>query len=300
MSDLKKAYELLGLPEDASREEVERVFDIELRKSRAKSSENGEQDFELKLKAYKLITGSDDRQKIEEKSRKRYQKWGRFAGTAEKVEDFFRLYKTHVIVGIIAVIILTVATVSFVNHRQEQKRLAALPPIDLSIMYLGTFMSDMDNGGDTALEEAMLKQFPEWKRLKLTMTYLPQSDQGMGGSEMAYAQKAMAILATEKPDIYILDQASYDWIGGSGVLEQLDEEANGVLKPLLNESNKIIGRGEDDTEDHLYAIDITNSKLADQLPLGKLQMLVGLRIGSENHDKAIHFIERYLQEVPTK
>jgi hypothetical protein len=97
-----------------------------------------------------------------------------------------------------------------------------------------------------------------------------------------------------------LDQASYDWIGGSGVLENLDEYTNGVLKPLLNENNKIIGRSEDDTEDHVYAIDITNSKLAEQLPLAKQQMIVGLRIGSENHDKAIHFIERYLQEASTK
>lgn len=297
MSDLKKAYELLGLPENASREEVERVFDIELRKSRSKSSE---QDFDMKLKAYKLITGSEDRQKIEEKSRERFQKWGRFAGTAEKVEEFFRIYRTHVIVGIIAVIVLTTATVTFVNHRQEQKRLAALPPIDLSIMYLGNFMSDMDKGGDEGLEQAMLEQFPEWKRLKLTMTYLPSSDQSMGGADMAYQQKAMAILATEKPDIYILDQSSYDWIGGSGVLEKLDEEANGILKPLLNEENQIIGRGEEDTEDHVYAIDITNSKLADQLPLGKQQMIVGLRGGSENRDNAIHFIERYLQEATTK
>jgi hypothetical protein len=188
---LKKAYELLGLPEDASREEVERVFDIELKKSRAKSSEN---DFEAKLKAYKLITGSDDRQKIEEKSRKRYQKWGKLAGTAEKVEDFFRLYRTHVIVGIIAIIVLTVATVTFVNHRQEQKRLAALPPIDLSIMYLGGFMSDMDNGGDTALEQAMLDQFPEWKRLKLTMTYLPSSYGHSSNREAGYLYFGSSLL----------------------------------------------------------------------------------------------------------
>lgn len=296
MSDLKKAYELLGLPEDASREEVERVFDIELRKSRVKSSEDGESEFDMKLRAYKLITEAEDRKRIEEMSRERFQKWGRFAGTAEKADDFFRIYRTHIIVGIITVLVLTAASITFINHRQEQKRLAALPPIDLSIMYLGNFMTDMSNDGDAALEQAMLDQFPDWKRIKLIMTYLPLGDQSMGGSEVAYQQKAMAMLATEQPDIYIMDQGSYDWVDGSGVLDRLDADADGDLKPLLQENNKILGRSPDDTEDHIYAIDVTNSKLADELPLAKQQMYVGLRVDSENRDKAIHFIERYLQE----
>jgi len=297
MDELKKAYETLGLPENASKEEVEKAFERVLRKSRSKSAgaESGENEYELKLRAYKTIVEHEERSKINEMSRKRYDKWGKFAGTAEKIDDFFRLYRTHVIISVIAVIVLVAGTVAFINHREEQKRLAALPPVDLSIMFVGNYMSDQNQGGDEGLEQAMTAQFPEWKRLEVLLTYLPPQGQGVGTTEIAYQQKAMAVVATETPDIYILDESSFKWLGGGGVLEPLDEEAEGVLKPLLKEDSLVKGRTEEDTEDRIYGIRVSDSALAKELPLAMDDMIVTLRIDSKNKDKALHFIERYLE-----
>ncbi|RCX21398.1 hypothetical protein DFP94_102147 [Fontibacillus phaseoli] len=301
MDDLKRAYELLGLPENASREEVEKAFDLLLRRSRSRrpneqgDGESEESQYDLQLKAYKTIVEFEERSKIDEMSRERYGKWGKLAGNAEKVDDFFRLHKTKVIIGIIAVIALVVGITSFINHREEQKRLAALPPIDLSIMFVGNYMSDQNQGGDEGLEKAMTAQFPEWKRLKVILTYLPSQGEGVGTADLAYQQKAMAMVATEKPDVYILDENSFDWLGGGGVLEKLDSEANGVLKPLLGENSIKEGRAEEETEDHVYGIRVTDSPLAKQLPLAMQDMIITVRIGSDNKDKAIHLIERYLE-----
>ncbi|WP_334073048.1 MULTISPECIES: molecular chaperone DnaJ [Paenibacillus] len=297
MDELKRAYETLGLSENASREEVEKAFERVLKKSRSKSAEDetGESDYDLKLKAYKTIVEHEERSKINEMSRKRYDKWGKFAGTAEKIDDFFRLYRTHVIISAIAVIVLVAGTVAFINHQEEQKRLAALPPVDLSIMFIGNYMSDQNQGGDEGLEQAMTAQFPEWKRLEVLLTYLPSQGQGAGATEIAFQQKAMAVVATETPDIYILDESSFKWLGGGGVLEPLDDEAEGVLKPLLKEDSLVKGRTEEDTEDHIYGIRVTDSALAKALPLGMDDMIITLRIGSQNKDKALHFIERYLE-----
>ncbi len=301
MDDLKQAYELLGLPENASREEVEKAFETLLRKSRSRQANNpadgetGESEYDLKFKAYKMIVEHEERSKINEMSRQRYSKWGKLSATAEKIDDFFRIHKTKVIIGIIAVVALVFGITAFINHREEQKRLAALPPIDLSIMLVGNYMSDQDQGGDEGLEKAMTDQFPEWKRLKVMLTYLPPSGGSGGTADMAFQQKAMAVVATEKPDVYILDENSFNWLGGGGVLEQLDTEANGVLKPLLTDSNLMKGRAEEETEDHIYGIKVTDSTLAKQLPLAMQDMIVTVRIGSKNKDKAIHFIERYLE-----
>lgn len=301
MDDLKQAYELLGLTENASREEVEKAFELLLRKNRSRQPggqagvEMGESEYELKLKAYKTIVEFEERSKIEEMSRQRYSKWGKYAGTAEKIDDFFRLYKNHVIIGLISVLVLVVGVTAFVNRQEEKKRLAALPPIDLSVMFLGNFVSDQNQGGDEGVTQALIDLFPEWKRLEVTYNYLPSNQEGLSTTDVAFQQKAMAVVATERPDVYILDSNSFYWLGGGGVLENLDPEAEGVLKPLLEEGNVFKGQTEEDTEEHVYGIKVTDSALAKKLPLNMQDMIITVRIGADNKDKAIHFIERFLE-----
>lgn len=302
MTDLKQAYETLGLPENASREDVEKAFDLQLRKSRKRQqdADGEESEFSIKLKAYKQIVEYEDRLIIQGKSQERYSKWGKFSGTAEKVDDFFRLYKFRVIISVIALIVLIVGINAFINHREEQKRLAALPPIDLSVLYIGNFITNDNGGGGTAeLEKAMIEQFPEFKRFSVNLSFLPP--EGADSSDFAYRQKAMAILATERPDIYIVDKSTLEWIGGGGgVLQNLDTEAEGVLKPLLTTNNTIKTRTEDDTTDHIYGIDVSNSPLFNQLPLSKQEAIITVGAGSKNFDKAIMFIQKYLEGTQTE
>lgn len=302
MDELKKAYELLGLPENASREEVEKIFDIELRKSRSRSHSNpaetnGEAPFDQILKAYKLITGHEDRQKIETKSRERYKKWGKLAGTAEKTDDFFRINKSRVIIGIIAAIVLIVGLVSFMNHRAEQQRLASLPPIDLSVMFIGNFVSDPRYENEEQLGFAMAEPFPEWNRFETIVTFVPPREDNMSSAGLAYQQKAMAMLSTEDPDIYILDQSSFEWTVSGGILENLDDQYESKLKSLItNEADVKKFQTEDDTSPHVYGIRVADTKLANELPIAKEDMIVALRIGTENKDKAIQFIKQFYEQ----
>ncbi|SDF78275.1 hypothetical protein SAMN04488542_11717 [Fontibacillus panacisegetis] len=302
MDELKKAYELLGLPENASREEVEKAFDIELRKSRSRQNTNsteasGESEFDQKLKAYKLITGHEDRQKIETMSRERFEKWGKHAGTAQKLDDFFRIYKSRVIIGVLAAIILIVGLTTYLNHREEQQRLASLPPIDLSMMFIGNFTSDPKYENEEALGFAMAEPFPEWSRFETTITYLPSKTENMTSADLAYQQKAMALLSTEEPDIYILDQASFDWLSDGGILENLDTEYNDQLKTLItNDSDVKKAQTKEDTQPHVYGIRVADTTLAGQLPVAKEDMIISLRIGSsENKNKAIQFIKHFFE-----
>ncbi|MGG6311297.1 molecular chaperone DnaJ [Paenibacillus macerans] len=297
--NLKQAYELLGLPENASREEVEKAFDILLRKSRSRTQDGSSEEYDRQVKAYKLIIQAEEQQKIAELSRKRYGKWGKFAGTAEKVDDFFRLYKNYVIIGLIALVVIIFGTNAYLDHREEQRRLAALPPVDLSVLMIGNFITDEENGGIDALEQAMAAQIPGFKRVEIELVFLPpQGEAGMGSADMAYQQKAMAVVATSSPDIYITDKGSFEWLARGSAFLNLDEEAAGELKPVLHGDDAVKTKTDEDTAEHVYGIDVTDSELVNQLPLAKQEMIIGLRGDTKNKDKAIQMIEQYLESTP--
>lgn len=292
MDELKKAYEQLGLPENASREEVEQAFDMVLRKSRSrKGADESDSEYERSLRAYKLITEHEDHRKIEQMSQERFAKWGKFAGTAEKIDDFFRIYRTRVIIGIIAIIVLIFGINALVDYRAEQKRIAALPPLDLSILFIGNFAVDEMNNGEEALEQAILAQFPEWNRVDLQIVYVPEQ------GEMVYRQKAMAVIATEKPDLYIIDKPTFEWISGGGGFKSLQEESNSVLNPILPDHAALRAQAEEDPEPQVYAIDLTASELADQLPLAKKELIAALGWNEERYDNPLLFIKRYLENM---
>lgn len=298
--NLKQAYAMLGLPENASRQELEREFDILLRKSRSRQLDPGEtEEIERKIQAYKRIVETEEQRKIDDLRRQRYAKWGKFAGTAEKIDDFFRLYRTHVIIGLIALVAIIYGTNAYLDHREEQKRLAALPPVDLSIMMVGNYMTDDQNGGVDAVEQAITTQIPGFKRVEIELVYLPpQGEAGVSSADMAYQQKAMAVIATTSPDIYITDAPTFQWLSNGGAFLSLDDVANGELKDLLTEDNIVKDVSDEDNTEHVYGINVTDSALVKELPLGLTDMIISLRADTKNKDKAVEMMKRYLENLP--
>lgn len=295
MDNLKQAYETLGLSENASREEVEKTFELLLRRSKGKAGEEITV-FEQQLKAYKFIINYNDQAEIEKMSAERYRKYGKYANRAEKTSDFFRLHKTKVFVSIISIVVVIVALTTYLNHLEEQKRLAALPPIDLSILYMGNFMVDEKNNGEEVLEKALLQQFSQFKRFELKFNYMPPANKdGLTGDALAYQQKAFTVIATERPDIYVTDQTTFEWIGKMGAFKSLDEEVAGRWKSFVNEKNAIKLVNEDDQKEHIYGIDLSDNELFNGLPLFKDKAILTIRDGEGNLEKAIQFIEHFLQ-----
>lgn len=292
----KQAFAVLGLKEGASREEVNKRYDLLIRQSRSRGrTPDGKSEFEEINRAYKYIVESENAALIDQKREERYAKWGRFAGAAEKTDDFFRLHKVKVFLSLIAVILIVAAAVTYANHRQEQNRLAKLPPVDLSLMYIGDFMLPDDGKANEALEKAMLTPFPDWKRLDIKVTYLPADISSAGQMAVALQQKAQLEVMTENPDLYILDKSSFEWLSQGGALENLDDLANGELKALLPAGTALTATSQDDASSHVYGIDLSGSSLAANLPIGKTGMVVAVRNETKLTDKALQFIQAYLQ-----
>ncbi|MNN44960.1 hypothetical protein D3C81_1592710 [compost metagenome] len=115
---------------------------------------------------------------------------------------------------------------------------------------------------------------------------------------MAYQQKAMAVIATSSPDIYITDAPTFDWLSNGGAFLSLDDVASGELKDLLADDNLVKDVSDEDNTEHVYGIKITDSTLVKELPLGMTDMIISLRSDTKNKDKAIQMMKEYLENIP--
>ncbi|QSF46882.1 hypothetical protein [Paenibacillus tianjinensis] len=298
---LKQAYERLGLSENVSREEINKRFDLLLKRRRSKSKDDERSAPEEDFQAFKFILDSLDEQEISEAERQRLAKYGKLSGVASKWERFFRLYKTHVIVSVIVLIVLAVAGNALYNNWQHKKYLASLPPLDASIMFIGNFGLKDPSGKNDDLNEAIIKQYPEWKRVDASISYLPRSGEGADSFDMNFMQKAVVELAANHPDILILDKATLEWIGGQDGFQDIKSivESGKIAKddPRLK-----WGKNPESGQEELYGVDITDTPFVAALPVnrGDEDMIIGVLADDEVKDKAIALIEHIVGEAAAK
>ena len=310
---VKRAYEILGLPENASREEVEKRYDLLLRQERQRQRRREEGDaaggFDEINRAYRTIIEHEERKLSEAIAESQYGKYKRYSGLMQKLDHFFTYYKWHVIAGI-AVVALIIYSVNLYQERQaEQRRLASLPPADLEAAFIGKFYLASD--ADTeALEQALAQQIPGWQRT-IARVY-PLNMSGNDPMDIAMQQRVVIEFATESPDVYIMDAETFEWIARNQVLSDLDAEVAGRLKELLPEGaakrafipdrDAVIdnpGKPIEELpgEEHYYGIDISASPLLQDLPMRLSEMIVGIRPDTDKWEKAIAFITRHLEAI---
>lgn len=299
VEDLQQAYQTMGLFEGAPKDEVERRYELLLRQYRAQqrsgqTDEGIEQAFSEVTRAYRFIIEHEEKKGAEEISQQHYGKYKRFAGFAEKADHFFSYYKWHVIGALAAVVAIVYGINSYLDYREEQARLAALPPIDIHGMLLGEIVN-LDGTAETErLEDALLAQFPEWQRVELEiLTFRSTIENEL---DIAMQQKAMVQLAVERPDVYIMDRDTFAWIARSDVLLPLDDYVAGLsVKP----SEDMLYRStiREETEERIYGIDLQKSPLADSLPIAAKDLIIAIRINAERPENAKMLIERYLQAL---
>lgn len=294
--ELKQAFERLGLPEDTPEEELERRFELLLKRQRSVARSDGHIDdlkeIEADIQAIRLIQRVRRDRDIQQREDERLSKWGRFAGTARSVESFVRLYKVHTIAGILVLAAAIWGVVAFLDHREEQAYLASLPPVEATIMLVGNYMEDEPSERPPSpLEEALVKAVPDWGRVEATVSYMSSNDSGM---EFAYMQKTMAELAAIRPDIFLLDEETVAWLGQQDGMRQLDdivtEYGDAIPEHLLIRLNPQGGDGE-----HVYGIDISATEFARSLPVMYTSMIVALNGSDDNADKTEQFLRAIIE-----
>jgi hypothetical protein len=293
VEDLKQAYKTMGLDENAPKEEVEKRYTTLMKRERSRAQSGGqgeaaeESDFAKVTEAYRLILAHEDKKITEAFNEQEYGKYKNMAGQAQKLDHFWRYYKFHTFGAIAVIALIIYGIVSYIDHKEHERYLASLPPVDLEISFMGLFMEP--EGSDiTAVNEKLLQTFPGWKRVESGIIFVPQED----GNQYAYLQKAVVTVMSEKPDIYIMDRFMFEWMGGQGALKKLEDFPE--LAEAATGNLALKHQTEEDPAPAVYGIDLTGTKLFDDLPLMKKELVVGIRVDAPHPENAVKFIQQYL------
>lgn len=273
--DLTKSYEVLGIPENSSMEEVEKRFDLLVRRLRGKQSIEGMDESESIVTAYKVIKESERQAAVDQYNQTRFGTDFKKKERMEKAEHFWSYYRWHV-VGVIAAIVILVMVVNMVI---EQRRLAALPPPALEVMLYGNYY-DTD---EASIEQALLARYTDWGRVKVIVNYLPS--ESSGAMDPAYVQKSFVVLATERPDVYILDSTTFATLMEQGGLTPLDELKSGISAEQL-----MTGTQPEDDQSHVYGVKINNSTLWNTVKIADIDKIAVIRQKPKNLQNAKRFI----------
>lgn len=252
MESLKHAYEKLGVNEGASKEEIENRYFLLIRRhqSRMKELPEGEKaeeeaGFEEINQAYRQLKEYLQRQSLE--SNPIYLAEQKKSPFRRKTEHFLHYYKMHIIGSLIAVVLVTSLIYSIATKEKEL-------PSDLATMMVGAYYAqDL-----AALETRMTAYVPEWERIAVDINFTP--NESMNQFDVAQLEKSMVVLATERPDIYIVDTYQFDRLGPQGIFHSL-EPWKEELSAFVGEEQLVYGQFEGDAEPVLYGIDFTESEV---------------------------------------
>jgi hypothetical protein len=277
--DLIKAYEIMELPENSSIEEVEKRFDILVRRMRGKKSETDLDDSETVINAYNTIKEFNRQVEVDRYNQARFGTNVRKKDRSEKIEQFWIHHRWKVFASIAAIAIIAIVSNIVINNI----KLANLPKPALNVMMYGDYYGVKDQD----LEKAILEKFLDWKRVKTIINYLPGASSGI--TDSAYIQKSVILLATEHPDVYILDKATFKTMLDQHALANLDSWKS-TLSTDHTADQLITGKQENDTEAHLYGVDISDDPIWKAIGLPQNDKIAVLSASLKNTENVKRFI----------
>jgi hypothetical protein len=282
LEELKKAYETLGLPEDATREQVENRYFILMKRARSEQSRTdavneGSDTTDLTEinRAYNLVLGIESEK----------------TGTIEKQTKFAHFayyYKFHVIIGIIVVLIAGYMIKEGIDKRREA---ANTPPANLSVSVFGNFYFVEEE----PMSQNMLKLMPEWQRIVTKLVFVPPEIKSQ--QDMAMQQKSVLMLMTEKTELYITDEKNFESLAFQGAFVGLDEfiQKTGLQIP---EDKIRMMKSQDDTEERPYGIDIEGNPIFEGIELSGEHPIIAIRAEEEKWNDTRLFLEKLIQTTP--
>lgn len=286
MLDLKNAYVVLGLKENASRDEVEKKFEQLIRRNRSakmakdQNHSSDTTDLDEIREAYNTIISNEHavQEKDEEKRNpKKPNPIFKMLGIDEKkARNYIYYHKFYYIFGIIGLILLISLIKTTVFHVNP----------DVNIAFVGQIYYK-----DTIILAKKIKaNDPSIKEISIDGVILTGDSKNM--QESAMQQKAMVLFAAGDIDVFILDKANFDRYAPQGVFMSLDDL---VLKLGLdrNDYKDYILKARDEKAAHLYGIDIKNSKLLKDSEIAGDNLIVTIRVNAKHYDKAVKILELF-------
>lgn len=259
---MKTDFEILGLPENASKDVVERKYGILIRQYKARTDEHGVMDEDAKYYqkitgAYNRIMGLDPNNYDDNPTSVVPYKIRRFGGKLSTLFDQYKLVLMIVVFIIAAVVIVIVQSRTVTEY-------------DLNIKFIGSF--------DTLNEAEFSQKVSEKSAVSDTAAvsfYTITTESGYSPDNLSAATQFQSQLIYGQLDIILMDQEGWNAYKNQKAFYQLDD--------ILKEEAYASKIGDFDTvyyertydqdgmatgpESGIYAIDITDTTFFDNMEL---------------------------------
>lgn len=277
MLEMKNAYEILGLKEGASRDEIDKRYSILLKKYRNNSAgESNDVSPQITIneitRAYNVLMGYETQEPVMEatKTNELFKKLG---VDEKKTKNFFYYYKYHMIIGIILLIVLVTTIRGCVNR----------VPSDLNMAFLGNFYySDQD-----VLKENILKNMPGLKAIEVDSALM--SDDTKGEQAYAMTMKATVLLAAADIDIFILDEKYFEMYASEGAFIALDGLSNTIN---IDKNKGMVVESKEEQKEHVYGFDISNSTILNESNILGDKKIAAISVKAKHYDNAVKLLEQ--------
>ncbi|WP_112180249.1 MULTISPECIES: hypothetical protein [Paraliobacillus] len=288
--DIKTAYQILGLQEGATIEDVEKRFLILIKKQQTlnylKKDENtieqinSDQTNEAYtvLRAYLLNEMND---KIEVSWKKSFK---------SNFQHYFYYYK-YPALGLFIVIILVISLInSVVDSKSKQAELADQTPIALNVTLFGEYI----NEDLSPFQNNLTAMFAEWNRIKVDLLYSPRETNSQ--QDLGAAVKSQTILTESSPDVLIVDAHQFDILVSNGSFLSLDDISSEALK-VAGKDRLLYDQTEDDNTEHLYGINITDSTIFQGAAISGSEKIAVIVKGTDRFERALEFVTKTSKSI---
>lgn len=299
---IQEARNILGVTKSTSKDEIEKKYDVVLKKYRIMKQEgsldkNAEDEFQKNTDAYRIIMGYDvEEPKVEKKETYTDKAFKKAGIDRKKADNFFHYYKFHIL-GIIAAVIIVISIVYSFATRVEA---------DITVGLLGEVNTDEYNAFETKIKAGV----PEIKNMSIDSAVL--TDRYNDQQSYVYLQKAMVLIAASDIDVYVVNKFAYDRYANSGAFMALDDLAKEAGIDTTKSEDlklKVVEEWEDqsgideerkvktyrDQEPRLYGINVTDSEFFKGLEIVGPEKIVVVRAEPKDRDLALKLVKLFIR-----
>lgn len=282
MAEQRSAYEILGLKEDAGKEEIEKRYSILCKKYKLEKSDvsySGEKiDFDEITRAYNELTGYGQGEQYGEEQADREPNilLKKLNLDEKKLRNFWYYYKIYILVGmvVLAAIIYIVKTVT-----------GYVEP-DLKIALVGRFPNE-------AIESVETRIYDKIKEVKkVDIAPIISWDKNNPSVQSAMEVKLAALAINEEIDLYILDKEKFEYLLKNGLLASMDDLSKEI--GIVDSGKKELRmKSPKDQTEHIYGFDVSDSAVVKDLIINDGKVIIALSRESENEEnrnKLIHLL----------
>lgn len=298
---LKEARQILGVTKGSSKYDIEKKYDIVMKKYRLQKSagtlnKKAEDDFHKSTEAYRIIMGYEvDEPKVEKKDTYTDKAFKKAGLDKKKADNFLYYYKLHIIISIVAIILIGLTIRSFVVRVEP----------DISIGFIGeVYSSEYD-----ILKAKIEENIPEIKEIAFDSATVTNNY----NDPQAYANlsKAMVLLSVSDTDLFLMNRYTYNNYAHSGPfmgLEDIAKELNIDVSKSEYLKLRVVDEWENssttdpaerkvlkyrDDEPKLYGLDVTNSEFFKGINVIGPEKILVVRVQPKKQDLILKLVKLF-------